>query len=114
MQKISNTINNYKNTYVTRRPEKTILYDVIRKNIETFLNNANSSDYNGIPKFIKNEFRSYLQCGIHAYGFLRLKCEDCKKEKNVAFSCNPYCTPYGRCVIYDLKSDSYKYRPQSS
>ena len=33
------------------------------------------------------EFDEYLRCGILAHGFLQAKCEDCKHEKLVAFSC---------------------------
>jgi hypothetical protein len=33
------------------------------------------------------EFEAFLKCGVLAYGFLRFKCEDCKFERLVAFSC---------------------------
>jgi len=31
--------------------------------------------------------RAYLECGILAYGFLRVRCEDCGESRVVAFSC---------------------------
>jgi hypothetical protein len=39
------------------------------------------------PSFVKEEFDAFLECGILAHGFLRLRCADCAHEKLVAFSC---------------------------
>ncbi|MGH8583756.1 MAG: transposase zinc-binding domain-containing protein [Gammaproteobacteria bacterium] len=41
----------------------------------------------GLPEFVKEEFDAFLECGILAHGFLRLRCVDCAHEKLVAFSC---------------------------
>lgn len=41
----------------------------------------------GLPDFVKDEFDAFLECGILAHGFLRLRCVDCTHEKLVAFSC---------------------------
>ncbi len=30
---------------------------------------------------------AFLECGILAHGFLRLRCGDCGHDKRVAFSC---------------------------
>ena len=35
----------------------------------------------------KDEFDAFLECGILAHGFLRLRCADCAHGKLVAFSC---------------------------
>jgi hypothetical protein len=40
-----------------------------------------------LPQFVKDEFDAFLECGILAHGFLRLRCADCADEKLVAFSC---------------------------
>ena len=40
-----------------------------------------------LPEFVKAEFDAFLQCGILAHGFLRLRCAECTHEKLVAFSC---------------------------
>ena len=37
--------------------------------------------------FVKDECEAFLECGILAYGFLRVRCADCAHEKLVAFSC---------------------------
>ncbi len=41
----------------------------------------------GLPEFVKDEFDAFLECGILAHGFLRLRCAGCADEKLVAFSC---------------------------
>ena len=35
----------------------------------------------------RSEFDAFLECGILAHGFLRLRCGDCSHDKLVAFSC---------------------------
>jgi hypothetical protein len=40
-----------------------------------------------LPQFVKDEFDAFLECGILAHGFLRLRCAGCGHEKVVAFSC---------------------------
>jgi hypothetical protein len=40
-----------------------------------------------LPDYVKAEFDAFLDCGILANGFLRLRCEGCHHEKLVAFSC---------------------------
>ncbi len=41
----------------------------------------------GLPQFVKDEFDAFLECGILAHGFLRLRCGDCGQDNLVAFSC---------------------------
>jgi len=73
--------------YKRRTPEKTILYKIVSKNLETFLAETSMHDGKGVPLHVEKEMRSYLKCGILAHGFIRVQCEDCKKEGLVAFSC---------------------------
>ena len=40
-----------------------------------------------LPPNVEKELFSYLDCGVLAYGFVRLQCSDCKTEQLVAFSC---------------------------
>ena len=40
-----------------------------------------------LPQFVKDEFDAFLECGILAHGFLRLRCDDCGHDKPVAFRC---------------------------
>jgi hypothetical protein len=73
-------------TYTRRRPELTVLHQVVRQNYKSFVALVEASGRT-LPKHVTAEFAEYLKCGILAHGFLRLKCGDCKAERLVAFSC---------------------------
>ena len=72
--------------YVQRRPEETLLYQLIADNLQTFDHHLFEQG-KSLPEHVTKEFRAYLKCGIHAHGFIRLKCNDCRKETLLAFSC---------------------------
>jgi hypothetical protein len=55
--------------------------------VETFFAQVEQESGTGLPQFVKTEFAAFLECGILAHGFLRLRCGDCAHEKLVAFSC---------------------------
>lgn len=40
-----------------------------------------------LPGYVQQEFDNFLQCGRLEYDFLRVRCEECKHERLVAFSC---------------------------
>ena len=82
--------------YQQRRPEETILYQTVAKHYRTFEAITEASDKR-LPKHVSQEFEAFLKCGILAHGFLRLRCEDCKHEKIVAFSCKKreFCSSCG-------------------
>jgi len=48
-------------------------------------------------EFVKDEFEAFLECGIRAHGFMRLRCAQCAHEKQFAFSCKRrgFCPPCG-------------------
>ncbi len=73
--------------YERRRPEATTLYRVVREHLETFLAQVEAGAAASLPQFVKDEFDAFLECGILAHGFLRLRCAGCGHEKLVAFSC---------------------------
>ena len=73
--------------YQQRRPEKTVLYRVIQQHLESFLEHAYDSSGKRLPKYVENEFRRYLECGMHAHGFARAVCETCGDELLLPFSC---------------------------
>jgi hypothetical protein len=58
--------------YRRRAPEESVLYKVVRENLNTFLEHAEarSSGGRGLPKYVREAFRRYLRCGILAYGFV--------------------------------------------
>ena len=53
--------------YRPRRPEQTLLYGVVAGELETFLAQQEARDRH-IPKFIEDEFRAFLDCGVLARG----------------------------------------------
>ncbi|SDZ13778.1 transposase zinc-binding domain-containing protein [Nitrosomonas sp. Nm33] len=83
--------------YERHRPEETTLYQLVQEHIETFFAQVETETGSGLPDFVKDEFDAFLECGILAHGFLRLRCADCSHEKLVAFSCKRrgFCPSYG-------------------
>ena len=65
-------------SYLRRRRENTVLYRVLQQNIETFLADLDAADQR-LPAFVERELRAFLACGIHALGFVRLRCKGCRK-----------------------------------
>jgi hypothetical protein len=72
--------------YERHEPEKTLLHEVVREQLEPFLARARR-DGAPVARFVEREIRAYLECGILAHGFLRLHCEACGRDRLVAFSC---------------------------
>lgn len=60
---------------------------MVLEHLETFLADARLVDGDRYPRFVEQEFRRYLECGILAHGFARLRCPGCGYEHFVAFSC---------------------------
>ncbi len=73
--------------YERHRPEETTLYQLVQEHVETFFAQVETETGSGLPDFVRDEFDAFLECGILAHGFLRLRCADCAQEKLVAFSC---------------------------
>lgn len=74
-------------TYKQHRPEDTALFALVQEHLPSFLNTAQSLYRGGLPQYVKQEFRAYSRCGIHAYGFARARCQHCGLMLLVAFSC---------------------------
>ena len=76
-------------TYRPRRPQDSFLYRHVQQHLETFLDTQRRAclDDDPIPAFVERTFRSYLQCGIPAFGFARAHCPACKHDFIVPFSC---------------------------
>ena len=73
-------------TYKRRVPEQELLHQVLVEHLETFLDRARTEEHQ-LPLYVEKELRDYVECGVLGYGFVRLKCDDCGKEKALAFSC---------------------------
>ena len=72
-------------SYERRRPEETVLYQLVAEHLETFLAQVEAETGAGLPDFVKEEFEAFLECGILPHGFLRVRCDECHHEKLVAF-----------------------------
>jgi uncharacterized protein (DUF983 family) len=73
--------------YEHHRPEQTTLYCLVQQHAASFVAHTEASTGAELPRFIKDEFDAFLDCGILARGFLRLRCGECGHDKLLAFSC---------------------------
>jgi ribosomal protein S27E len=72
--------------YQRHRPERTALYTIIAEHYPRFVQQIERSGGH-LPQFVRREFEDYLKCGLLEHGFLRVKCDGCRHEHLVAFSC---------------------------
>jgi len=62
--------------YGRHRPEQTTLYRLVQQQAATFFAEAEAAAGADLPQFVKDEFDAFLDGGILAHGFLRLRCGD--------------------------------------
>ena len=72
--------------YRPRKPEKTPLFQVIKKNFLPWHKQRDDLG-NPVPHYIENAFQKYLGCGILAKGFACAHCDGCHKDLIIPFSC---------------------------
>ena len=102
--------------YVRRRPETTLLYQLVQEYWPEFQAEL-ASHGKSLPAYVTNEFDEYLKCGRLEYGFLRVRCDSCRDEKLVAFSCKKrgFCPGCGARRMADsaalLVDDILPHRP---
>ena len=63
--------------YERHRLEQTTLYRLVQQHAATFIAQAEAHACADLPQFFKDGFDAFLECGILAHGFLRLRCGDC-------------------------------------
>ncbi len=85
--------------YRARHPERSVLHAVVREHLETWLARTREAhpDEDPIPRYVEDDFRRYLTCGLLSEGFGRARCRACGHDFLVAFSCSkrgvcPSCT----------------------
>jgi hypothetical protein len=64
-----------------------MLYRLVPQHVASFIAHTEASTGAALPRFVKDEFDAFLECGILAHGFLRLRCGECGHDKLLAFSC---------------------------
>jgi ribosomal protein S27E len=72
--------------YEAREPSKTVLHEVVRTHLGRFLAET-AADGAGLPRFVERELRDFLGCGRLERGFARVRCDACRFERLVPFSC---------------------------
>ena len=72
--------------YRRRQPEGTLLHEAVRENLATLVAEAAEMS-RGLPRYVERDLAKYLECGVLAHGFARVRCDGCKDEVLVAFSC---------------------------
>ena len=73
-------------TYQRHTPEQDLLHQILSEHLETFLQECRTEAH-GLPAYVERDLRAYLECGVLAYGFVRLWCPDCNESRVAAFSC---------------------------
>jgi hypothetical protein len=73
--------------YERHRPEQTTRYRIVQQHAATFFAQAEDAVGADLPQFVNDELDAFLERGILAHGFLRLRCDDCGHDKLVAFRC---------------------------
>lgn len=74
--------------YAPRRPTETVLYELVRQHLESFLAFTREHYEGGLPRYVEQELRAYLKCGVFSEGFTRAHCDACGHDLLVAFSCH--------------------------
>ncbi|MFI5343627.1 MAG: transposase zinc-binding domain-containing protein [Chlamydiales bacterium] len=69
--------------YRPRRPEKTVLFGLIKKHYRTWKNNLKHP----LSRYVEKTFEKYLGCGNPAKGFAWAYCNCCHTDFMIAFSC---------------------------
>ena len=75
--------------YQRRQPERTTAYQIVQYHLETWLTTIREADPDGnpIPYYVEHDLRKFLECGILAHGFARVRCELCGENFLIAYSC---------------------------
>jgi ribosomal protein S27E len=72
--------------YQRHQPENTSLHPIVEQHLPSLRDELQRHE-TSLPRFVLTEFQDYLRCGRLEYGFLRVKCNGCRHEHLVAFSC---------------------------
>jgi Putative transposase len=62
--------------YRRRQPEGSLLYRAVQENLATLREEA-AEVGRGLPWYVERDFSKYLECGVLAHGFARVRCEGC-------------------------------------
>ena len=71
-------------SYTPRRPHDTVLYDLVRKHLATFVAHTEATYAAPLPRYVLDAFERYLACGDFSRGFVRCHCDGCGHDVLVA------------------------------
>ncbi|MGD8818205.1 MAG: transposase [Acidobacteriota bacterium] len=80
--------------YRPRHPERTVLYRVFAQHFDRFVqvyDERFAPTRGPLPRGAREAVNRYLDCGIFACGFARVRCGECGHDYFVAFSCKLRC-----------------------
>ena len=59
----------------------------MQQHAASFIAHTEASTGAALPQLVNDEFGAFLECGILAHGFVRLRCGECGHDKLLALSC---------------------------
>ncbi len=59
--------------YRQHDPRETVLCGLVAEHLEPFLAEVREQHERGLPDYVEQELRAYLECGIRAFGFGRVR-----------------------------------------
>jgi len=62
-----------------------VLFGLVQEHQQDFFRHARESYDGSLPKYVREEFRKYLECGDFSRGFVHVQCLVCHEDKAVAF-----------------------------
>ena len=65
--------------------DETDIYRIVKAWLPIFLERSESAG--GLPRFVTDAFERYLDCGVLAHGFARVRCWVCNDDMLVGLSC---------------------------
>ncbi|MDB4930128.1 MAG: GTPase and related small protein [Myxococcaceae bacterium] len=63
-----------------------VVYGLVREHFGAFAERM-AEGGRALPRYVVEEFESFLRCGVLACGFMRARCAGCGHDRLVAFSC---------------------------
>ena len=93
--------------YARHLPERTLLYALVQAHYPDFIARLEAED-RPLPEYVREEFETYLRCGVLEHGFLRVVCEQCRAERLVAYSCKKR----GFCPSCGARRSEAKHLPE--
>ena len=102
--------------HLPRRPTETVLYGLVRQDLEPFLAYAREHYDDRLPRYVENELRAYRKCGVFSEGFVRWHCDACGHDLLVAFSGKsraacPSCGGRRMALVFDFATEVKKADP---